>query len=711
MAFWTESQMASIHKMLNPRSIAIVGATPRMQYGGRFLAAALKAKDRVRVYAVNPRYDEIMGVKSYPTVTDLPEAPDVMGVVVPYDQVLDVLRESHRKGAGSAIVISAGFAERGVDERRDLQGELGEFARDSGLRISGPNCLGLANVKHDIWATSSSRGADGLSGPIGLVCQSGATAFGPFLVRAVENGIGFSYIISTGNEADLDFSDFARYLVDDPDTRVIAGFVEGFKRADKFLEVAKLAAGRGKPIVLIKIGRSELGARAAQSHTAALTGADARYDAIFAQYGVIRVQDYDELLEVAQLLAHTPKPGVPGVAVVSHSGGISSLTADMCGQAGLDLPTLGDAARDGINGILKGFGWAANPADVTGFANSDSFPRIMEHMVGDPRMGTLVVASAGADTQAQQVISQRDRTDKGVVFLWTGSRDAKAGLDQLRNAQIPVFYTPDRLARGLRSRLTYHTWRERRLADGFALAPPRIAAQDKAIAQAVGLGQATLSESESKRLLAAWGVGHARERLVASVEEAVEAAEQLGFPVVLKVDSPDIPHKTEAGVVRLKLGDAAQVRSVYAEILASAKAYAPQARISGVSVQEMVADGVEVIIGVSRDPQLGPVLLFGSGGVMVEVYNDVALRRCPITRAEAREMIDEVKGARLLRGFRGRPAADVAALEDTLVRVSHFAVHMDGHLAELDVNPVMVLPEGRGVKAVDALVVLSGAQR
>jgi acyl-CoA synthetase (NDP forming) len=711
MAFWTESQMASIHKMLNPRSIAIVGATPRMQYGGRFLAAALKAKDRVRVYAVNPRYDEIMGVKSYPTVTDLPEAPDVMGVVVPYDQVLDVLRESHRKGAGSAIVISAGFAERGVDERRDLQGELGEFARDSGLRISGPNCLGLANVKHDIWATSSSRGADGLSGPIGLVCQSGATAFGPFLVRAVENGIGFSYIISTGNEADLDFSDFARYLVDDPDTRVIAGFVEGFKRADKFLEVAKLAAGRGKPIVLIKIGRSELGARAAQSHTAALTGADARYDAIFAQYGVIRVQDYDELLEVAQLLAHTPKPGVPGVAVVSHSGGISSLTADMCGQAGLDLPTLGDAARDGINGILKGFGWAANPADVTGFANSDSFPRIMEHMVGDPRMGTLVVASAGADTQAQQVISQRDRTDKGVVFLWTGSRDAKAGLDQLRNAQIPVFYTPDRLARGLRSRLTYHTWRERRLADGFALAPPRIAAQDKAIAQAVGLGQATLSESESKRLLAAWGVGHARERLVASAEEAVEAAEQLGFPVVLKVDSPDIPHKTEAGVVRLKLGDAAQVRSVYAEILASAKAYAPQARISGVSVQEMVADGVEVIIGVSRDPQLGPVLLFGSGGVMVEVYNDVALRRCPITRAEAREMIDEVKGARLLRGFRGRPAADVAALEDTLVRVSHFAVHMDGHLAELDVNPVMVLPEGRGVKAVDALVVLNGAQR
>jgi acyl-CoA synthetase (NDP forming) len=708
MEFWTEPQMASIHKMLNPRSIAIVGATPRMQYGGRFLAAALKAKDRVRVYAVNPRYDEIMGEKSYPSVTDLPEAPDVVGIVVPYDQVLDVLQESHRKGAGSAIVISAGFAERGVDDRRDLQGKLGEFARASGMRISGPNCLGLANVKDDIWATSSSRGADGLSGPIGLVCQSGATAFGPFLVRAVEAGIGFSYIVSTGNEADLDFSDFSRYLLDDPDTRVITGFVEGFKRADKFLEVAKLAAERGKPIVLIKIGRAELGARAAQSHTAALTGADARYDAIFAQYGVIRVQDYDELLEVAQLLAFTPRPGAPGIAVVSHSGGVSSLTADMCGQAGLDLPTLGDAARDGINGILKGFGWAANPADVTGFANSESFPAIMEHMAGDPQMGTLVVASAGGDAQAQQVINQRDRTDKGVVFLWTGSRDAKAGLGLLRAAGIPVFYTPDMLARGLRSRLAYHTWRERRLADGVASAPARSVAHDAAIAQAVGLGRPVLSETEGKRLLAAWGVESAREVLVGSAAAAVSAAAQLGFPVALKVDSPDILHKTEAGVVRLNLCDAAQVRAAYAEILASANAYAPQAQITGVSVQEMVGDGVEVIVGVSYDPQLGPVLLFGSGGVMVEVYNDVALRRCPITRAEARAMISEVKGARLLQGFRGRPVADVGALEDTLVRVSAFAVHMEGRLAELDVNPLMVLPEGRGVKAVDALVVLRG---
>jgi acetyltransferase len=458
---------------------------------------------------------------------------------------------------------------------------------------------------------------------------------------------------------------------------------------------------------------------------------------------VIRVQDYDELLEVAHLLAHTPKPRVPGIGVVSHSGGISSLTADMCGQAGLDLPPLSDAARHGINEILKGFGWAANPADVTNLANSESFPQIMEHMINDPRMGTLVVASAGADSQAQQVISQRDRTDKGVVFLWTGSRDAEAGLPQLKKARIPIFYTPDKLARGLQSRLAYHTWRERRLADGFAAAPSRTAAQDEAIAQALGLGRPTLSESESKQLLAAWGVASAREHRANSAEAAVAAAKQLGFPVALKVDSPDILHKTEAGVVRLNLGDAAQVRTAYAEIVASAKAYlnalplkggglgggdaaagpaAEQAErsppplpspikgegVRSVSVQEIVEDAVEVIVGVSCDPQLGPVVLFGSGGVMVEVYNDVALRRCPITRSEAEAMIAEVKGARLLQGFRGRPAADVEALAETLVHVSHLAMHLEGHLAELDINPLMVLPSGQGVKAVDALVVFRG---
>ncbi len=710
MPAWTPAQMASIHKMLNPRSIAVVGATPRMQYGGRFLAAALKAKDRVRVYPVNPRYPEILGAKCYPTVTELPEAPDVVGIVVPYDQVMDTLQESHRKGAGSAIVISAGFAERGLADRRDLQGELGVFARESGMRVCGPNCLGVANVRDNIWASSSSRGSDGLSGPVGLICQSGASAFGPFLTRAVEEGIGLSHIISTGNEADLDFADFARYLLDDDGVRVIAGFVEGFKDARKFIEVAQLAAERGKPIVLIKIGRSDLGARAARSHTAALTGSDALYDAAFAQHGVTRVQDYDELLEVAHLLAHAPRPAKGGLAVVSHSGGVSSLTADMCGQAGLDLPPLTQRAQDGVNGVLKGFGWAANPSDVTGFANSESFPEIMSNLINEPEVGTLVVASSGADSQAAQVIAQRDASPKAVAFLWTGTRGATAGLPKLKAANIPIFYTPDKLAKGLRSLLDYHAWRDRRQMEGFAASIPMTPKQrslaESLANRALKSGRPALSEHASKELISAWGVPVTRETPAASAEAAVAAAKRMGYPVALKVDSPDILHKTEAGGIRLGLRDDAQVRAAFGEILSSASAYAPQAAINGVLVQEMVPGGVEVIIGVSYDPQLGPVLLFGAGGVMVEVYQDVALRLCPITTGEALDMISQVKGAKLLQGFRGRPKADVDALAGALVQVSHLAVHLEGKLAELDINPLMALPQGQGVKAVDALAVV-----
>ena len=704
MTSWTDDQLSSIDKMLNPRSIAVVGATPRLQYGGRMLAAALKAGDQVSVYPVNPRYDEVMGVKCYPSVSDLPEVPDVVGVVVSSGQVLNVLNECHQKGTRAAIVISAGFSERGTQEGRDLQAQLGEFARESGLRISGPNCLGLANVKDNIWVSSSSRGAEGLSGPVGLVCQSGASAFGPFLNRALDSGIGLSYIISTGNEADLDFSDFVRYLLDDDDTKVIAGFVEGFKDASKFIEIAKLAAERGKPIVLIKIGRSDLGAKAAQSHTAALTGLDALYDAALSQYGVIRVADYDELLEVSNLLANSPPPPAQGLAVVSHSGGISSLTADMCGQVGLDLPELNDTARDGINGVLKGFGWASNPSDVTGFANSDSFPEIMQFMANDPAMGTLVVASSGGDAQAEQVIAQRNLDKKmALAFLWTGSRRESAGLDTLKKARIPVFYTPNRLATGIRSLLDYHIWLGRRGQAGFP-AILSITTEQQTVANKLAVkGGVALSEHQSKHLLAEWGVPVTTETLVQTADAAVEAGSEIGYPLVLKADVTGMPHKTEAGLVKLGLDDEAAVRAAYDEVTSNAANAG--AGMNGVLVQEMVSDAVEVIVGVSYDSQLGATILFGSGGVMVEVYNDVSLRLCPIDESDALQMIAEVKGARLLEGFRGQPAADIAALADTLVRVSQLGAQLEGSLAELDINPLMVLPTGQGVRAADAVAI------
>ncbi|MBN41755.1 MAG: acetate--CoA ligase family protein [SAR202 cluster bacterium] len=713
MNYWTDDQLKSIHLMLNPKSMAIVGATPRMQYGGRFLNAALRGKDKVRIYPVNPRYEEIQGLKSYPSVTDLPEAPDVVGIVIPYNNVLNVLQESYAKGTRAAVVISAGFSERGEQDRADLQSELTKFCRESGLRMSGPNCLGLANIKDGIWASSSSRGVAGLSGNIGLICQSGASAFGPFLVRAVDEKIGFSYIISTGNEADLDFCDFARYLIDDDSTDVIAGFVEGFKDGKKFLEVAKLALKKRKPIILIKIGKSQFGTRAAKSHTAALTGEDENYEAAFSQYGVIRVQDYDDLLQISNLFAQTGRLNSEGISVVSHSGGISSLTADMLGQAGLDLPELDSKSRDGINEVLQGRGWASNPSDVTGFANSESFPSIMDNMIAGDNMGCLVVASAGGEEQINQVIEARSRylsapegQQKQLVYLWTGSRVEESTLQKLQEAKIPLFYTPDKLGYALKHLVDYHKRADYMAQNASDSTFELSAIQKESIKHVKSLSKSQLSEDESKKLIENWGVITPQRFLTQSSDEAVEAANKLGFPVVLKVDSSEILHKTEAGVVRVNVKDDVEVRSVFNQIIDSAKKVSDAKNINGVLVEEMVTGGIEVMAGLTVDEQLGPVILFGSGGTSVEVYKDVTRRICPISKQDAFEMIDEVNASVLLKGFRGASPKDIEALAHLLVNLSQLGASLSEEVKELDLNPVMVLDKGQGVKAADALVIL-----
>ncbi len=712
MNYWTDDQLESIRLMLNPKSMAIVGATPRMQYGGRFLNAALRGKDKVNIYPVNPRYEEIQGLKSYPSVTDLPETPDVVGIVIPYDNVLNVLKESHAKGTRAAVVISAGFSERGEEDRADLQAELTQFCRESGIRMSGPNCLGLANIKDGIWASSSSRGVAGLSGNIGLICQSGASAFGPFLVRAVDEKIGFSYIISTGNEADLDFCDFARYLIDDESTDVIAGFVEGFKDGKKFLEVAKLALEKRKPIILIKIGKSQFGTKAAKSHTAALTGEDENYEAAFSQYGVIRVQDYDDLLQISNLFAQTGKLNSEGISVVSHSGGISSLTADMLGQAGLDLPELDAKSRDGINEILQGRGWASNPSDVTGFANSDSFPAIMDNMISGDNMGCLVVASAGGEEQINQVIEARNRylegpveKQKQLVYLWTGSRVEESTLQKLQSAKIPLFYTPDKLGYALKHLVDYHKRADYVAQFGsdseFELDEGRV----KSVTHVKSLPSSSqLSENESKILIENWGIVTPERRLIQTVEEAIVAAKEIGFPVVMKVDSSDILHKTEAGVVRLNISNEAEVASVFEAIMNSARKVVDSSKVNGVLIEEMIVGGVEVMAGLTVDEQLGPVILFGSGGTSVEVYKDVTRRICPISKQDALEMIDEVNASVLLKGFRGDAIKDIESLANLLVNLSQIGASLSDKIKELDLNPIMVL--NKGVKAADALVIL-----
>ena len=383
------------------------------------------------------------------------------------------------------------------------------------------------------------------------------------------------------------------------------------------------------------------------------------------------------------------------------------MTADNLGDAGLELPELSDPARDAINDILEGFGWAANPADITGHASRDTVLPIMEHMISEPDVGTLVVASSASDAQAQHVIDVRDRHDKLVTFLYTGNElGASTGLDRLKDSGVPVFHSPENLASALRQFYEYHSWRQSRHDSDFGVVQ---AISDGQMASADALrsrDEATLSEHEAKRLIEQWGVPTVTERLATSEDEAVDAAREIGYPVVVKVNSPDILHKTEAGALRVGLHSDDAVRAAYRDVVSNAESYSPGARIDGVLVGEMVRDATEVIVGVTYDSQLGPVLLFGMGGILVEVMRDVALRVCPISRLDAEEMIAEVRGSRLLRGFRGQPEADVDALVETLVQVSDLAVHLDGVIEELDINPLAVLPKGRGVKALDALVTL-----
>ncbi len=696
----------AIHRMLNPRSIAVVGATERQQYGGRFLKLALRGSDRVRVYPVNPRYEELMGVRCYPSVKDLPESPDLVGIVVPHDRVMDVLKDSAERGANSAVVISAGFAERGVAEREDLQRRVGDFARTSGVRVCGPNCIGLLNLKSNIYATAYTKPALCGAGPIALVSQSGGNAFGPLLSRAEDWGIGYSYVVSTGNEADLESTDFIRYLLDDVDTRVIACYIEGFKDARKFLEVARLAQERGKPIVMIKVGRSSFGTKAAISHTAALTGSDAVHDAVFKQYGVIRVDDYDGLIEVSQMLGLNPAPKNEGVAAVSHSGGITTQLADKFGEAGLSLPDLSEGGLAGLNDILKGFGWAANPADVTGNANSANFAQIMDLLIEEPDVGTLVVASGGGDSQAQQVIDLRAKTDKAMAFLWTASHSATAGLGLLKESDIPVYYQPGRLALSIRALLEYYPQREQFLKDIPAHPPATSPQQRKQVDALCSLGRRALSEHETKGLLSSWGVPVTRELRAATLDEALSAAQEIGYPLVLKVESPDILHKTEAGLVCIGIGGDEDLRQAYDSVMKTVESTFGDARILGVLVQEMVTGGVEAIVGINRDSQFGPVVLFGMGGIFVEILNEVSLRVCPISRRDAVEMVGEVRGAIALEGYRGRPPADVDALVEVLMRVSDLGMNLGDRLVELDINPLAVLPRGQGVKALDAMAVL-----
>ena len=700
-----------LRPLLSPSSIAVIGASSDVaKMGGRLVKYPLRHAYPGVLFPVNPRGGEIQGLKAYRDILEVPGSVDLAVLVVPAEQVVATLEQCAEKGVRAALILASGFAEAS-EEGRQLQDRVAEIAQRTGMRMCGPNSNGLVNMHERIVASSNpTLEADLVPGRIAVVSQSGGLGLGSILYLGQKRHIGFSYHISSGNEADVEAADYVRYLLDDPNTDVIALLVEGFKSARKFAAVADLAAERRKPIVVMKLGRTPLGTQIASSHTALLAGSDRSHRAVFEQRGIIQVNDFDDLYEVAALFANTPLPQGDAIGMISPSGGIAILSADLCSDLGLTLANLSPATRDGIAALLPSFAAIQNPIDLTAIGTSDPtiYPRCIELMLNDPNVHVLVLAltvNLNYDSLMEFISRAAHSASKPIICIGAGDGLAGRGFVILEEGQVPLFRSFTKGFAAVRHLIRYADYLRER--SGGRTGPAVVPVGDAAAKARVALqGRSGVqTEAFSKSLLQAYGIPTTREELATSSAGAITAAVRIGYPVVLKGMSRQLPHKTDVGIVHLNLRDKEMVATAYADIVRRV-AELPNAQLDGVLIQEMVTQGTEVIVGFSQDPQFGPIVLFGLGGIFVEALQDVVVRVAPLSRRDAEAMVETIKGAKVLQGARNRPPADTEAIIDLLLRVSQMAVDLEDQIVELDLNPVVVFERGKGLKAVDALAIL-----
>jgi len=687
---------ASLDSFFSPRSIAIVGASATP---GKIAAIPLRYQLECgyqgKVYPINPARAEVHGVPAWPTLGAVDAPIDLAIFAVPSAQVEGALDDAIAADVRNIVLFSAGYAE-----------ELADKARAAGIRLLGPNCLGFMNVAQDVYATFSPVVGAGKAraGGIAIVSQSGA--FGAYAYAlARERGLGLSWWATTGNEADIQVADCIAWLATDPATRVILAYLEGCRDGERLKAALALARAHGKPVVAVKVGRTSLGAAAAASHTASLAGDDAVYDALFHQYGVWRAHGIEEFFSIGYALSVGRLPPNDKLGLLTVSGGVGALMADDAADAGLDVAPMPEAAQRWLTERVP-FAAPRNPVDVTGQVTSD--PSLLDDtaqmMLRDGGYGSLLVflaagglAPSMAPVQTRMAAALRAAwPDRLIVFSTLSHAPLRAELDALG---CPSFEEPGRAVRVVAALNHF-----RRVLGGNA--PAALTASDADDAMpALALPPGTLNEADSMALLRAHDIPCAPCRVASNADAAVAAAQALGYPVVLKVLSRDVLHKSDIGGVALALADDEAVRAACARLQENLARHAPQAAREGFLVARMAArGGVECILGAHRDPVLGPVVMFGLGGVNVEVFKDVSFRLAPVDRAGAREMIDALRAAPLLHGYRGQPPADLDALADTIAALSRLAAAADGSLASIDVNPLVVYPQGQGVLALDAVV-------
>ena len=685
-----------------PTGVAVIGASAnpnKLSHG--ILRNLISFGYQGAVYPVNPGRDEILGLRCYPTITAVPDPLDLAVIVVPAPVCPAALHECGVRGVKAAIVISGGFREVGPAGLA-LEEELLEIARAHGMRLIGPNCVGTLDAYSGLDTTFIRTMPD--PGDIAFISQSGAIC-GGILEWTAGKGVGFSRFATLGNSADVTETDLIEALASDPRTKVIVAYLEAIKDGPRFIEVASRVTPH-KPILVIKAGTTEAGTRAVSSHTGSLAGAMAAYDAAFKQSGVIRVDGVEDLFNYALALAYGPLPRGRRVAIVTNAGGPASLAADALEEAGLTMPPPSDETRAFLAAHTCSEAQLGNPIDMLGGADAADYEMAVSALLADPAydavLPILVPQALVSPAAVAEAIGRASSAfpDKPVVTCFMGDEAVREPMIALHRHRIALYQFPKQAARALGM-----MWR-------YARQKTEVRGQKSDAMVATGqvrvelpANKTHLGEAEARPVLAAYGVSQPQAELARSAEEAGQIAAHIGFPVALKVVSPDIFHKSEVGGIALKLGDAVQVHAAFDEMLARVRQRQPEARIEGALVTQMAPPGYELIVGMRRDPQFGPLLMFGLGGIYVELLKDVAFRVAPFDRAETLAMIGETHAGKLLRGLRGQPPADIDAVAEVIERVAQLALDQP-RIQEIDINPLIAYPTGQGALAVDVRMVV-----
>lgn len=697
--------LSLIDGLIAPKSVAIIGASEDPgRIGGRPIAAMLKAGYAGRILPVNPKRDTVQGLPCYASVDDLPEAPEAALIAVPARLVPETIEALGRKGCKAATLFSAGFAETGA-EGEAAQRDLVALAGKHGMRLLGPNTLGVYNVDLGYYGTFSSSLDTGFPRPgnIGIASQSGA--FGAHLgALARDRALGCSVLITTGNEADITVADAIRWMAESDSIDVICTYMEAVNDAPALLAALDVARAAGKPVLALKSGRSVVGARAAASHTASLTGDAVVADAVLTDHGAIILRDPESMMDIAYAASKKVLPSQHSLGVVTVSGGAGIVASDEAERIGLPMPSMPENAQAKLLELLP-YASALNPLDCTAQALNE--PALLEQFTragleegGYGAVLCFLTYVAGSERLSKVILEamaplRAAFPDRIIAFCALGDPEVLRRYD---DAGILIFNDPCRAVRALDAVLRLGSAQAR----SAKAAPPE--------SKPVQLPVSSPDEAEAKALLAEAGINAAPEKAVQSAEAAVAAAERVGYPVVMKILSPDILHKSDIGAVKLNIRDADGVRAAHADILSAAATHAPDARVSGVLVAKQLSGGVECLMGINRDPTFGPVAVFGLGGIFVELLNDVALRACPFGPETAREMILSIRSAAILQGARGAAPADIDALAEMLSKLSVFAAGAGERLVSIDLNPVLAMPEGQGAYALDAVIELSAQE-